>query len=66
MSDKRVNLTCALCERPVIGIHYLWDTTGAETTVWFHGDDVEDQCFFHRGPKSPNSDVFPAEYALTK
>ncbi len=36
--------SCGLCERPVAGVHYLWDTlTGRETIMWFHGE--EDQCF---------------------
>lgn len=60
-----INLTCALCERPVVGVHYLWDTNGSETTVWFHGDQPEDQCFMHRAAKSLERDVFPVETVLT-
>lgn len=51
MNEKRINLTCGLCERPVLGVHFLWDTNGAETMVWFHGDTPEDQCFMHKAAK---------------
>ena len=41
-----VNFSCGLCERPVTGVHFLWDNaTGREATVWLHGDEEEDQCF---------------------
>jgi hypothetical protein len=61
VNERRVNINCALCERPVTGVHYLWDNlTNSETTVWFHkGDDQEpDQCFLS---KSRNEDVLPGK-----
>ncbi len=37
--------SCGLCERPVTGVHYLWDKlTGRETMIWYH-DGEHDQCF---------------------
>lgn len=67
MSDRRINLSCGLCERPVTGVHYLWDNlNGTETTVWFHGPEPEDQCFMYKGSTSPKDDVLPGKSLLTE
>lgn len=45
MSPGQFNKSsCELCERPVTGVHYLWDKlTERETMIWFH--ENEEQCF---------------------
>jgi len=62
MKNREVNISCGLCERPVTGVHYLWDSlTHSETTVWFHGDGEEDsdQCFLSKASKSLSESVLP-------
>lgn len=62
MDKREVNISCGLCERPVTGVHYLWDNvTSCETTIWFHGDGDEDvdQCFMSKGSKSLISAIRP-------
>ena len=59
MPNRFDKTSCGLCERPVTGVHYLWDTlTGRETIIWFHDD--EDQCFKnvpYVQPVIPNPDI---------
>lgn len=64
MTKREVKISCALCERPVVGVHYLWDNvTNQETTIWFHGDsdDGADQCFVSQASKSLISAILPGK-----
>ena len=68
MDKREVNISCGLCERPVTGVHYLWDNvTSCETTIWFHGEGEEDadQCFMAKASKSLISAIHPGKTVLT-